>query len=232
MGKIPRANITEATYSAVKQVLLSSKYSPGGRVAIDELCRSLDVSRTPVFDALNRLETEGLVEIVPRKGVYLVTFSKEKAHELYAVREVLEGMATRLSAKNLTDKQLDQLRKNLEKQSSCLETGDTEGYASATIKFHNVILEAAANKTLERSLSAIYSQMEALRLRTLYLPTRLRQSFAEHQQIFQALLKRDPELCEHEARKHIVATTNYAIGLLEQSSSNLAKAADLAESDA
>jgi DNA-binding GntR family transcriptional regulator len=228
MGKIPRVNITEATYSAVKQVLLSSKYSPGGRVAIDELCRSLDVSRTPVFDALNRLETEGLVEIVPRKGVYLVTFSREKAYELYAVREVLEGMATRLSAKNLTDKQLDQLRKNLEKQSSSLETGDTEGYASATIKFHNIILEAAANKTLERSLSAIYSQMEALRLR----------SFAEHQQIFQALLKRDPELCEREARKHVVATANYAIGLLEQSSQLLEQSGqarfkpDLAESDA
>jgi len=230
MGKIPRTNITEATYSAVKQILLSSKYSPGGRVAIEELCQSLDVSRTPVFDALNRLEAEGLVEIVPRKGVYLVTFSEEKARELYAVREVLEGMATKLAAKNLTDKQLDQLRKTLEKQSSCLASGDTEGYAGATIKFHNTILEAAGNKTLERSLSAIYSQMEALRLRTLYLPTRLRQSFAEHQQIFRALLKRDPELCEREARKHIAATTNYAIELLVQSRQKLAKTA-LAEND-
>jgi len=223
MRKIPRVNVTEATYSAVKQVLLSSKYSPGDRVAIDEICQSLDVSRTPVFDALNRLETEGLVEIIPRKGAYLVTFSEEKAHELYAVREVLEGMATKLAAKNLTDKQLDQLRKTLEKQSSCLGTGDTEGYAGATIKFHNIILEAAGNKTLERALSAIYSQMEALRLRTLYLPTRLGQSFAEHQQIFQALLKRDPELCEREARKHIVATTDYAIELLAQSRQKLAK---------
>jgi DNA-binding GntR family transcriptional regulator len=231
MRKIPRVNITEATYSAVKQVLLSSKYSPGGRVAIDELCQSLDVSRTPVFDALNRLEAEGLVEIVPRKGVYLVTFSEEKALELYAVREVLEGMATRLAAKNLTDKQLDQLRKTLEKQLFCLNSGDTEGYAGATIKFHNTILEAAGNKILERSLGAIYSQMEALRLRTLYLPTRLRQSFAEHQRIFRALLKRDAELCEREARSHIAATTEYAIDLLAQSRKKLANTA-LAGNDA
>lgn len=231
MAKIPRVNVSEAAYPAVKKILLSSKYAPGGRVAIEELCRDLGVSRTPVFDALNRLQAEGLVQIIPRKGVYLVTLSDEKAHELYAIREVLEGMATKLAAKNITDRQIDQLKKALDKQSSCLAEGDTEGYASATIKFHNAIVEAAGNKMLERFLSAVYSQMEALRLRTLYLPTRLRQSFVEHQRIFQALLKRDPELCERVAREHIVATTNYAIEILTQSIQNSAKNA-LAETDA
>jgi DNA-binding GntR family transcriptional regulator len=231
MPKISRVSVSEAAYSAVKQVLLSSKYAPGGRVAIEELCQDLGVSRTPVFDALNRLEAEGLVHIIPRKGVYLVTLSEEKARDLYAVRESLEGMATKLAAKNVTDRQLDQLKKALDKQSSCLKEGDTEGYASATIRFHNIIVEAAGNKTLERFLSAVYSQMEALRLRTLYLPTRLRHSFAEHQRIFQALLKRDPELCERVAREHIVATTDYALDILAQSRQLLAKKA-LTESDA
>ena len=154
---------------------------------------------------------------IGRKNAYLVNFSEERAKELYVVREALEGMATRLAALNLTEKHIDQLRKALDKQSGCLTSGDTEGYAVATIKFHNTILEATGNKTLERSLHAIYSQMEALRLRTLYLPTRLRQSFAEHQQIFQAFLKRDPDLCERAARKHIAATTTYAIELLAKS---------------
>jgi DNA-binding GntR family transcriptional regulator len=210
--------------------LLSSKYSPGGRVAIEELCQELGVSRTPVFDALNRLQAEGVVEIIPRKGVYLVTFSEEKVQELYAVRETLEGMATKLAAKNLTEKQLEQLRKALDKQSSCLAKGDSEGYATATIKFHNTIAEAAGNKTLERFLSSVYSQMEALRLRILYLPTRLPQSFAEHQRIFQALLKRDPELCEREARAHIAATTKYALEILARAPHDHSKK-ELAETD-
>ena len=217
MPKISRINVSEAAYSAVKKVLLGNKYSPGGRVDIEELCRDLEVSRTPVFDALNRLEAEGLVVIIPRKGVYLVTLSEEKAHELYEVREFLEGMATKLAAQKVTEKQLEQMKKLLDKQSSCLAAEDTEGYASATIKFHNAIVEAAGNKTLERFLNAVYSQMEALRLRTLYLPKRLRQSFAEHQRIYQALRKRDPELCEREARDHIVATTAYALEILAQS---------------
>jgi DNA-binding GntR family transcriptional regulator len=217
MQKIPRVSVSVAAYSAVKQVLLSNKYTPGGRVDIEELCQNLGVSRTPVFDALNRLEAEGLVEIVPRKGVYLVTLSEEKARELYVVRESLEALATRLAASSLTDKQLEQLKRVLEKQASCLENGDPQGYANATIKFHNLIVEAAGNKTLERILNAVYSQMEALRLRTLYLPTRLRQSFAEHKKIFESLSKRDPERCERVAREHLVATREYALQLLRQS---------------
>jgi DNA-binding GntR family transcriptional regulator len=221
MQKIPRVSVSVAAYSAVKQVLLSNKYAPGGRVDIEELCQNLGVSRTPVFDALNRLEAEGLVEIVPRKGVYLVTLSEEKAHELYVVRESLEALATRLAASSLTDKQLEQLKRVLEKQALCLENGDPQGYANATIKFHNLIVEAAGNKTLERILNAVYSQMEALRLRTLYLPTRLRQSFAEHKKIFESLSKRDPERCERVAREHLAATREYALELLRQSRTEL-----------
>jgi len=219
MPKIPRVSVSVAAYSSVKQVLLSSKYAPGARVDIEELCRELDVSRTPIFDALNRLEAEGLVEILPRKGVYLVTLSEEKARELYEVREILEARATRLAATNVTEKQLEQLKRVLDKQASCLANDDAQGYASATIKFHNVIIEAAGNKTLERILNAVHSQMEALRLRTLYLPTRLRQSFAEHKRIFEALSKRDPERCERAAREHILATTEYALQLLRRSES-------------
>jgi DNA-binding GntR family transcriptional regulator len=223
MPKIPRVNVSVAAYSSVKQVLLSSKYTPGARVDIEELCRDLGVSRTPVFDALNRLEAEGLVEIVPRKGVYLVTLSEEKAQELCEVREILEARATRLAAKNLTDKQLGQLQRVLDKQASCLANGDVQGYASATIKFHNSIIEAAGNKTLERLLNAVHSQMQALRLRTLYLPTRLRQSFAEHTKIFEALSERDPERCERVAREHLVATMEYALQLLRQSRTELTR---------
>jgi DNA-binding GntR family transcriptional regulator len=227
MTKIPRINVSEASYSAVKQVLLGSTYEPGARVDIDKLCKDLGVSRTPVFDALNRLEAEGLVQIIPRRGVYLVTLSEEKAAELYVAREALEIMVTKLAAKNISDKQIEQLKKSLDKQAACLKDGDNAGYATATIKFHNTIAEAANNKTIERLLGTVYSQMEALRLRTLYLPKRLTQSFAEHQKIFQALRKRDPELSERAARDHIQATTSYALELLVQARDAISRKSQL-----
>lgn len=214
MKKIARLSISESAYASVKEALLNGRYAPGARVPIDELCEALGVSRTPVLEALNRLEAEGMVEILPRKGVYLVQFSEEKARELYTVREALEGMATRLAAQRLTSSQIEGLRKALERQATCLEARDSDGYATATIKFHNMIAAASGNKTLQRLLDSVYAQMEALRLRTLYLPKRLKQSFSEHQRIFQALLEGDPDACEREARRHIETTTTDALGIL------------------
>lgn len=230
MNRIPRLSVSEAVYSAVKQVLLS-EYSPGERIGIDELCRALEVSRTPVFEALNRLKAEGIVEIIPRRGAYLVTFSIEKAQELYVVRESLEGLATKLAAERLTMRQIDGLRKALDAQSSCLEAGDLEGYADATIDFHDTIVEAAGNKTLSQILGTIYAQIKALRLRNLYLPERLASSFAEHQRIFAALVARDAEAAGHEARMHIETTTADVLEILARAPEDHRQTLSLVQSE-
>lgn len=208
MKKVPRINVSDAVYAAVKEVLLSNRYSPGERIAIDDLCRKLEVSRTPVFDALTRLKAEGMVDIVPRKGVYLVMSSVEKAEDIYLVRGVLEGLATRLAAQRLTRRHAAVLKTTLDRQAACLEKKNHDGYAKATIEFHNLILEAAGSETLSRILGAIYAQIEALRLRTLYLPRWIAESHREHQRIYQALIDGDAAAAEREARKHMEITTD------------------------
>lgn len=214
--RLQRSNLSEAAYLEVKKALLSARYSPGDRIGVEELRRELGVSRTPVWDALNRLEAEGIVEIIPRRGVFLLTFSAEKVRELYLVREALEGMAARLAAEDLTERHEESLRKSMGAQASCLEKGDVEGYADATIRFHNCILEATGNRTLARMLKTVYAQIEALRLRTLYLPVRLRASFDEHQRIMNAIVRREPVQAEREARTHIQTTTKEALEILTQ----------------
>lgn len=216
MKKIRRHNVSEAVYSAMKQVVLNNKYSPGERIGIEELCQQLEVSRTPVFEALNRLKTEGMVEIIPRKGVYLVSFSVEKAQEVYIVREALEGMATKLAAEKLTPRYANLLKASLDEQAACLQEEDIKGYATATIDFHNIVLKAADNDTLSRNLGAIYAQIEALRLRRLYLPRRLRASYAEHQRIYQALIERNLNSSEREARKHVESAIAEVLNILAE----------------
>ena len=216
MKKIARHNVGEAVYSAMKQVLLTNKYAPGERIGIDKLCQELEVSRTPVFEALNRLKAEGMVEIIPRKGVYLVSFSAEKTQEVYVVREALEGLATKLAAEKLTPRYAKLLKAALDEQATCLQEDDIKGYATATIDFHNTVLKAADNETLSRILGAIYAQIEVLRLRTLYLPQRLRASYAEHQRIYQALIEGNPTSSEQEARKHIETTTADVLAILAE----------------
>jgi DNA-binding GntR family transcriptional regulator len=212
--KLHRSNLSEAAYVAVKDVLLSPRYSPGERISVENMSRALGVSRTPVWDALNRLEAEGMVDIVPRRGVYLLNFSPGKTREIYLVREALEGMAAKLAAANVTEPQLEALHRALERQATCLAADDVDGYANATIKFHDLIVDAARNTTLARHLRTVYGQIQALRLRTLYLPVRLKASFEEHQRLFETLKERDTDAAEQAARHHIQTTMRDALDIL------------------
>src|SRR5271166_2904032 len=115
----------------------------GDKISVEELSRELGVSRTPLWGAINRLEAEGIVEIVPRQGVYLVNYDPERALEIYVAREALEGMAARLAAEKITDKQLGNLKAKLEEQRSQLAKGDVERYYTAALEFHELVLKIA-----------------------------------------------------------------------------------------
>lgn len=206
MKKLRRTNLSEDAYSFVKDLLLSGeRYRPGEKISVEELSRQLGVSRTPVWGAINRLEAEGVVEIMPRQGVYLINFDPAKALDIYVAREALEGMAARLAAERGTDNQLGGLKAALEKQRACLEDGDAEGYAAAALAFHEQIVAAAANKPLARLLGSVYAQIQAMRAhsRSKDFPTRMPPSVQNHERIFDAIAARDPDGAEREARIHI-----------------------------
>jgi DNA-binding GntR family transcriptional regulator len=206
--KLRRSNLSEDAYATVRNLLLEGKrYPHGGKISVEELSRELGVSRTPIWGAINRLEAEGVVEIMPRQGVYLLSFDLERAVEIYLAREALEGMAARLAAIKGTSRNLDQLEASLRKQESSLNASDVDGYLAASLAFHQHVVQAAGNKTLERLLGSVYAQIQAMRIRMKYVPTKLPYSFEDHGKILQALKTRDPELAEREARAHIRTLT-------------------------
>src|ERR1700744_5600376 len=103
--KLKRSNLSEDAYAVVRDMLLNGdRYNPGDKVSVEELSRELGVSRTPLWAAINRLEAERVVEVVPRQGVYVVDYDPARALEMYIAREALEGMAARLAAHNGTDR--------------------------------------------------------------------------------------------------------------------------------
>jgi len=149
-----------------------------------------------VWGAINHLEAEGVVEIVPRQGVYFIKFDPEKA---------LEGMAARLAAERGPNRQLGGLKAALEKQRFCLEDDDTECYAAAALAFHEKIVDAAANKTLARLLGSVYAQIQAMRAhsRCKDFPTRMPPNVETYERVLDAITARDPDRAEREARTHI-----------------------------
>ena len=103
MAKLQREKLSNQIYAVLKEMIADHRFLPGARLNIESIARELDVSRTPVWEAVRRLEQEGLVEDIHNRGVFMSYLTAEKALDLYAVREVLEGMAARLAAGRIDD---------------------------------------------------------------------------------------------------------------------------------
>lgn len=204
VDKLRRSNLSADAYGFVRDLFVNgTRYNPGDKISVEALSRELGVSRTPLWGAINRLEAEGIVEVSPRQGVYLINFDGGRALEIYIVREALEGMAARLAAGKASDRQLEALRAKVEEQHAFAASGDAEGYCRTALEFHEEIVRIAGNTTLERHLMAVLAQIRAMRLQRRYVPLNLANSREDHTGLLRALMARDPAAAEEEARRHI-----------------------------
>jgi DNA-binding GntR family transcriptional regulator len=197
-------SLGERVYRTVRDLILSQVFPPGSKLNVEQICRDLGVSRTPVWDAMRRLESEGLVNTVPRHGVFVLNYGADQIRDLFAVRGALEGLAVRQAARNLDDDARVGLEAAVEEMERAVGAGEIDPYSRAAIDFHDRVLLAAKNPVLTRLLENVYAQILVLRLRSLYLPERLESSAAEHREICDAVLTGDAERGERLARAHAV----------------------------
>ena len=211
---IQHSPVGQSVYRALQDLLARHHFAPGQKLNVEALARDLGVSRTPVWEALKKLEVEGVMCTRPRKGVYIAALDAEKAREIYVVREVVEGLAARLAARNIAAPELRALEHSLDAQEAAVAAGDVAAMSRADIEFHNMVVQAARNETLARILRSLYGQILVLRLQTLNLKDRLRPSVMEHQRIFAALKSGDPNRAESAARRHIRMVLRDAMAVL------------------
>lgn len=205
MKKLSRSNLSVDAYATLRELFVESdRYGPGDKVSVEELANQLGVSRTPLWGAIYRLEAEGIVEIVPRSGVYLIDFDPARIIDIYLAREALEGMVARVAAQHITDRQIAGLRANIATQRRHLDEQSYVAYQAAAIEFHELIANASRSATLERMLASIYAQIKTMRvLRKKMPPMHLPQSCDEHEGLVAALEARDVDRAERLAREHI-----------------------------
>jgi DNA-binding GntR family transcriptional regulator len=205
-------SLGDQVYRRLRELILGQHYVPGSRLKVEQLCRELGVSRTPVWDAMRRLETEGLIHTVPRQGVFVLNHDPEHIRQLIAVREALEGLAARLAAEKLAPQDGEALRAVLDDLVEAERAADLDRYARHTIDFHNRILAASRNQVLARLLENIYAQMHVLRLHSLHRTKRLDEGLSEHIEIHGAVTARDPDRAERAARVHARRVLEDALG--------------------
>ena len=195
-------SLGEQVYRTVRDLIVSQVFPPGSKLNVEQLGRDLGVSRTPVWDAMRRLETETLVEVVPRHGVFVTNYGVAKIRDLFAVRGTLEGLAARQAAAHLAPEARVALQAALRELRRAARRKDLDHYSRAAIRLHDAVLAAAGNQVLTRVLENVYAQILVLRLHSLHLAERLEASVAEHGAIAAAVIGGDPDEAERLSRAH------------------------------
>lgn len=198
-----QGNLKDLAYRRLKGMLFAGDVSADKPFAERQLSQELGISRTPIKHALSMLEQEGLVRIVPRKGVFLQRLSYLEYQNMLSVREVLEGLAARLAVDNVANVHLRQLRRLLEPAAAGGEPIDHQEYALMNVAFHRAVLELSHNPVLMSTVRGLYDHLSLVRLRTIEFAGRRERSEREHEAIMKALERRDPDLAEATMREHI-----------------------------
>ncbi len=197
-----RPNLSESVYEMIKQRLLSQELEPGTKLREEDLADQLGVSRTPVREAINKLEREGLVETIPRYGTFVANISSQDVEEIYQMREALECLAMRLAVPRFSKDKLLELARIHKECKASLEKGDFDPFIKVDTVFHDLLVKLSKNKRLIRLMSNLNNQIRLGRLESFSVPDRAKKSLAEHERIIEAMLEGNAGKAEDSFRQH------------------------------
>ncbi|MEO0620223.1 MAG: GntR family transcriptional regulator [Pseudomonadota bacterium] len=201
----PAASLKQRTYEALKTAITGLNiYHEDAQLRLDErqLSKQFGVSRTPLRDALNRLEIEGFVRTLPRRGVFILRKSKREILDMITLWAALERMAARLITTDAGDDEIATLRDMFLGFEDGQVTARLDEYSDANIAFHQRILQLSKCAILEKTASDLFMHVRAIRARTIGEGNRAARSIVDHIDIIEAIERRDTELAERLVREH------------------------------
>lgn len=196
-------NLREKVYEAVKEFVVNNEVPPGNKINEDSLAIDLGVSKTPVREALSKLAHEGIVQIIPNRGSFKVKLSREDIYEVMLIREALEGVCVRLSAKHANERVIRSLKAIFDEFEAKDLEKDFSRYSHAHQKFHALIHQTSKSPRLIRILQSMYDLTHMLRVQYFSNPERVKMSLQTHRDLIDALQKKDGELAE-KIRRHAI----------------------------
>ncbi|MBX4265078.1 GntR family transcriptional regulator [Clostridium estertheticum] len=201
--------IRDIVFEKLRMAIIGGDLEQGERLVETFIAENMGVSRTPVREALRKLEVEGLAENIPRKGTLVKGISKKDIIEIYEMREVLEGLEFRLACLNLSTLQITVLKEIIDKMEESVINNDMVWYWSLHKEFHEIILFACGNSRLINEMKQVYEYLIRLRNFTLVMNKRVKEAMIEHKQIVEAFEKKDEVLSEKIGREHTVHAKNF-----------------------
>jgi DNA-binding GntR family transcriptional regulator len=206
------ASFGDQAYDALKQAIMDADiYGTGEEIRLDErqLSEALGVSRTPIREAMTRLEQKGLLRTVPRRGIFIVRKTKREIIEMIEMWAALESMAARLATKNASDGEIGALRHMFDEFASSSPADHIDEYSDANIAFHQAIIRLSGSTLMARATETLFIHVRAIRKRTISQQDRAARSIVEHMDIIEALERRDTELAERLVREHSLGLADH-----------------------
>lgn len=206
--------LRDVVFNTLRQAILRGELKPGTRLMEIQLANKLGVSRTPIREAIRKLENEGLVHMTPRKGAEVAEITEKNMLDVLEVRKTLEELAIELACDRITEEQVEALHEAEEQFEQALETRDVTGIAEADVAFHDVIFAATDNQRLINLLNNLREQMYRFRVEYLKELENYPVLIAEHKQMIEAITGGEKQVARETIAKHIdnqVQTVLYMI---------------------
>jgi DNA-binding GntR family transcriptional regulator len=227
-GRSTAPTFVERAYDYLLSMILTVQIAPGERIAIDKVARQLEISQTPVREALSQLEAERLVLRTPNVGYRASPpMNRFEMHEVYTLRRLIEPYVAEQAARNMDDDSLAMLR-SIEEQMASVEEGDERSYArfaEADARLHRLIADGSGNRLLAETIERLHAHLQIFR--SLYRTNAPEEAAVEHKQLIAALSARDGEAASVAMRDHLIASErrmDLATAMLDEADESTAEA--------
>ena len=210
------ASLEEKVYLTLEEQIISQKLRPGESITEMKLSRELGVSRTPVREALQRLDREGLIKLVPNKGAVVLGISEKDLIDIYKIRMRLEGLATSIAAEKRDPEFCRELCDNVDLTGFYMAKGDIEKVKNLDSEFHDIIYRSCESRMLGKTLSELHRYIASYRKLSLAVDGRIERSLSEHREIYDAIVRGDAAAADALMSEHVALALENLLKIINE----------------
>ncbi len=195
--------LRDVVFNTLRKAILTGELKPGERLMEIHLANQLGVSRTPIREAIRKLELEGLVIMIPRRGAEVAQITEKSLKDVLEVRKALDALCVELACDRITEEEKQNLKKACDDFEQATITGDATTIAAADVALHDIIVEATGNKRLIQLINNLSEQMYRYRFEYIKDEQQHTNLVEEHRMIYESIIKQDKGKAAEAAKLHI-----------------------------
>ncbi len=205
--------LRDVVFNTLRQAILTGDLKPGERLMEIHLANKLGVSRTPIREAIRKLELEGLVTMIPRRGAEVAQITEKSMNDVLEVRRAMDALCVELACERISEEELAELKGACDAFAEAVKGGDIKVIAKADVALHDIIVQATGNRRLVQLINNLSEQMYRYRFEYLKDTSRHQILIEEHRMIYEGIVKKDKEAASQAAKLHI---DNQELAIIQQ----------------